>query len=150
MGKAMTFAVLTVLVACAPTPPAPLSQSEVQEFVRQYVAAGNTGDASKLMELVDRDPAVSSVGQGEVVRGWEAIRKSVDESIAQSSRLRITVGTVDVIPLGTDSALAVAPMFVTLLQEKRRPDIPGSLTIVVKRTPAGLRLIHEHSSLRVQ
>jgi hypothetical protein len=29
------------------------------------------------------------------------------------------------------------------------PEKPGALTIIVKRTPEGLRLIHEHYSLRL-
>ena len=43
-----------VISACAPTPPSPLGQAEVQEFVRQYMAATNAWDASKIMELIHR------------------------------------------------------------------------------------------------
>ena len=62
---------------------------------------------------------------------------------------------VDVTPLGADTALAVAPMVVTAEgfpadggPKLTSTDYPGALTMIVKRTPEGLRLIHEHHSVR--
>jgi ketosteroid isomerase-like protein len=149
MTRHVIGALALVVVGCTPTPPPPPSQSEVQEFVRQYVAAANGGDASKLMELISRGPEVSSIGYGNVERGWETIRKSTDANIAQATRIRFTVGTVDVVPLGNEFALATATMFLTPLKPGQAADLPGAATIVVKRTPEGLRLIHEHYSVRV-
>lgn len=137
-----------LLFGCAPPSPPPLTVAEVQDFVRQYVAAANAGDASKLMELISREPSVSSVGYGKIERGWDAIRASTDANVAEATRVRITLGTVEVTGLGTDFALAVAPMYITPLQSRRAVDVPGGLTILVKRTPEGLRLIHQHYSVR--
>ena len=59
----------------------------------------------------------------------------------------MTEGTVEVTALGTDFALAVAPMYITPLGSIRTVDVAGRVTIVVKRTPEGIRLIHEHFSV---
>ena len=99
------------------------------------------------MEPVSREPSVSSVGYGKIDRGGDAIRKSTDANIAEATRTRMTEGTVEVTALGTDFALAVAPMYITPLGSIRTVDVPGGATIVVKRTPEGIRLIHEHFSV---
>lgn len=141
-----------VISACAPTPPSPLGQAEVQEFVRQYMAATNAWDASKIMELINKDQTVSTITDGNIYRGWDAIRNITDESIAANPQEKITVGTIDVIALSSDSALVVASMSTSSLQvgSTAMDDVPGALTIIVKRTPAGLRLIHEHYSFRTE
>lgn len=153
-GRSLVCVLALFVSGCAPTPPPPLTQAEVQDFVRQYVAATNAGDASKLMELVLRDETVSSIGYGKIYRGWDAIRAATDESIAATARVKFTVGTVDVTALGTDAALAVAPGTVSILTPVQvgrtvtMVDVLGAMTIIVRRTPEGLRLIHEHYSVR--
>jgi len=144
-----------ILCGCGPTTPPPLAQAEVEDFVRQYVAAQNAGDASKTMAMVQRDPSVSSVGFGKLQRGWEAIRTSTDESINTTSQFKLNIGTIDVTVLGNDAALVVAPMSISsggkpviVGRNLMQVDLSGALTIVAKRTPEGLRLIHEHYSVR--
>jgi ketosteroid isomerase-like protein len=149
----IAFALL--LSACAPTPPPALPQAEVQEFVKAYVAAFNAGDDSRLMGLIQHDAAVSSIASGRLYRGWDAINTSSSENISALARVSVSLGAVDVTPLGVDSALAVAPMVVTAEgfppdggPKLTSTDYPGALTMIVKRTPEGLRLIHEHHSVR--
>jgi hypothetical protein len=141
--------------ACAPTSPPALSQAEVQEFAKSVVAAFNDGDDSKLMGLIQHDAAVSSIASGKLYRGFDAIKTSSSEDISALARVSVSLGAVDVTPLGADSALAVAPITVTA--EGFPPDggpkltsteYPGALTMIVKRTPEGLRMIHEHHSVR--
>lgn len=154
-ARPMLAALALAVSACAPTPPPALSQAEVQEFVKTYVAAYNDGDDSKLMGLIQHDAAASSIISGRLSRGWDAISTSSSENLSALARVSVSVGAVDVTPLAADSALAVAPM---VLNAERFPqdgsgklvstDFPGALTMVVKRTPEGLRLIHEHYSVR--
>jgi uncharacterized protein (TIGR02246 family) len=120
--------------------PPPLSEAEVEDFVRQYVAATNEADASRIMSMVSREPEVCSVGPGRVSQGWDAIRAATEEATASRGRFEVTLGTIEVTLLGPDAALAVAAMLVN--------NAAGAATIVVKRTAEGLRLIHEHYSLR--
>ena len=148
--KARSFLYVLALVAsgCTPTPQSP---AEVQEFVRQFVAAENAGDASKVMGMVQKDQSASAIEYGKIYRGWDAMRTATDEGIAAAARVKVTVGSIDVISLGPDAALAVASMNLWGLQQIGRNfvvDVPGALTIIVKRTPEGLRLIHGHYSVR--
>lgn len=150
-ARSLLYVLALAVPGCAPTPAPPLSDSEVQDFVQQYIAAGNAADASKAMAMVQKDQTVSSIGHGKVYRGWDAIRTATDEGAAAAARIKLTVGTIDVTSLGPDTALAVATMNLSGLQQIGRTyvvDLPGALTIIVKRTPEGLRLIHEHYSVR--
>jgi ketosteroid isomerase-like protein len=156
-GRLLVCVVALLFFGCTPTPPPPLTPAEVQEFVRQYIAATNTADASKLMELVQRDPTVSSIALGKVTRGWEAMRVATDESSTANPRIKIAIGTIDVTTLGNDAALAIASMSISsagaLMQRGRYvtlSDVPGAFTMVVRRTPEGLRLVHEHYSVHAQ
>ena len=140
------------LCGCERLSPA-LTETEVQEFVRQYVAASNGFDAGKVMGFIQKDEAVSSVGLGTIYRGWNAISTATDRAFTEEVRIKLTVGTLDVARLGNDTAIAVASMSVTSTQPIQigrawMTDAPGAMTIVVRRTPDGLRVIHEHYSLR--
>jgi ketosteroid isomerase-like protein len=155
IARSTLFALALSVCACTPTPPPALPQAEVQEFVKSVVAAFNDGDDSKLMGLIQRDAAVSSIASGRLYRGFDAIKTSSSEDVSALARVSVSLGAVDVTPLGADSALAVAPITVTA--EGFPPDggpkltsteYPGALTVIVKRTPDGLRLIHEHHSVR--
>ena len=129
------------LAARSQAAPPALTEAEVADFVRQYVAATNEADASKLLGMVGREPAVTSVGLGKISRGWEAIRAATEAATGSGNRFKVTVEAVEVTLLAPDTALAVAPI---VLNNGR-----GAATFVVKRTAEGaLRLIHEHCSLR--
>ena len=153
-ARSTLLALALLLPACTPAPPAPLSQGEVQGFVKAYVAAFNDGDDARLMGLIQHDAAVSSIASGKLYHGWDAISSSSSENLSALARVSVALGAVDVTPLAPDSALAVAPMVVTA---ERFPqdgsgklvssDYPGALTMIVKRTPEGPRLIHEHHSV---
>src|SRR6266850_969279 len=147
--RPMLCAVALFLPACSPKPPPQLTQAEVHEFVRQYFVAANSEDSSKLMALVSREPTVSSIAHGWIFQGWETIRNANEESAASTKNAKVSIGTVDVVPIGPDTALAVARMKISQVQIGRSfaIDAPGAVTIIVRRTPDGIRLIHEHYSL---
>jgi ketosteroid isomerase-like protein len=152
--RLLACAFALALSACeAPTPtPAALTEAEVQEFVRQYAAVSSAADVPKIMGFIQRDETVTSAGVGIIYRGWNAIRAATDDAAAENALLKVELGKVDVTPLGADTALAVAPMTVSSHPPARDGSLtnaPGALSIVVKRTPEGLRIVHEHYSLKL-
>ena len=139
------------LSACEALSPE-LGEAEVQEFVRQYIAAGNAANSSKVMGFIQRDEAVTSAGLGVIYRGWNAIHAATDAAYTQNVRVKVTLEKIDVMRLASDTALAVAPISVSTNQpvETARGPISssaGAMSVLVKRTPDGLRVIHEHYSL---
>jgi len=142
---------LLVLCACNAAPP-PLSAADVQQFVREYMAANNAGDPTKAMSMVLHDASASSIAAGKIDRGWDAIRVSADENLPRREQ-KIELGTIDVTPLAADAAIAVGTLNLRgtfHLGNMVLENLPGAFTIVVKRTPEGLRLVHEHYSIRTK
>ena len=140
------------LSGCEMSAPA-LTEAEVQEFVRQYVAASNGFDPAKAMSFIQKDEGVSSAGLGTIHRGWEAIRAATDTSFKEEVRIKLVVDKLDVTRIGADAALAVGSMTVSSPQPIQLgrswlTSATGAMTLVVRKTPEGLRLIHEHYSLR--
>src|SRR5206468_11844164 len=71
------------------------ARAEVQKFVRDYIDANNRADATSLSEAMSRRPEVTSVNEGTIVRGWEAIRTSTDEIVGKQGSFNISIGTMD-------------------------------------------------------
>jgi len=142
---------LLVLCACNAAPP-PLGAADVQQFVRDYLAANSAGDPGKAMAMVLHDASASSIAAGKIDRGWDAIRVSVDENLKKREQ-KIELGTFEVTPLSADAAVAVGTLNLRgtyHLGNMVLDNVPGAFTIVVKRTPEGLRLVHEHYSIRTK
>jgi len=142
-----------VCICCGCDSKAPsLDAAAVQQFVRDYVAANNEADAKKVMSLVLRDAAASSIAAGQVNRGWEAMRTSTDANV-ERRRGKIVLDTVEVTPLSPEAAVAVGTLNVQGIHHLGNMvvnNLPGAFTMVVKRTPEGLRLVHEHYSIRTK
>ena len=143
-------AALALCACTAPPPPPPLTSAEVQQFVRDYASATNSADASKIMAMVLRDPTVSSISGGRIDRGWEAMQVSVNAGLEQRKG-NIELDNVDVTPLSAEAAVAMGTLKVRGIHHVGNmivDNLPAAFTIVVKRTPDGLRLVHEHYSVR--
>jgi uncharacterized protein (TIGR02246 family) len=151
----LTVSCTLLLVACSKAPPTapvvpPLSAAQVQDFVREYVAATNAGDATKITSMIARDPDVTSVAYGEVLRGWDAIRKEVDDHIASAPGSKVTFATVSVQQLGADVAVASAPFTFTLGVDGKTVQLAGAASMVVRRSEGQLLVVHEHYSLKTE
>jgi ketosteroid isomerase-like protein len=137
------------LCACNAAQP-PLTSAEVQQFVRDYAAATNSANAPKIMSMVVHDATASSISGGKIDRGWDAIRVSTDAGLEQRKG-KIELGAVDVTPLSSEAAVATGTLNVRGIHHVGNmivDSLPGAFTVVVKRTPEGLRLVHEHYSIR--
>ena len=139
------------LSACNAAPP-PLSASEVEQFVRDYVAASNAGDPTKAMSMVMHDASASSISAGKMDRGWDAIRVSAEGNVERRQQ-KIELLTTEVTPLSADAGVATGTLNLRgtyRMGNMVLDTLPSAFTIVVKRTPEGLRLVHEHYSLRTR
>lgn len=142
-------------VAVAVSTPAPTqsqaapTRTSIQDAVRAYVKAHNDADATAMMEAVSRDGAVSAISDGQITRGWEAIRQGADEITGNQGRFQLAVGTMDVTPLGNDHALVVAPVTVTVGTTQGDVQLRGAISLVVRKTGSRWLVLHEHYSTQV-
>ncbi len=132
--------------AAADVPPP--SREEIQRFVRAYIEASNGADPTAVMDIVSRKPEVSTVEMGIINRGWEAIRLEVDRLAGSQGTHRVSLGTMDVVLLGTGYALVVAPLMIDLSAEESGARIRGAMTLVLEKSSGAWKVLHEHDSLQ--
>lgn len=123
-------------------------RTELQTFARAYIDAHNRADATALMEMVKRGPAATSVSDGEITRGWDAIRTQTDEIAGLHGAFTIALGTMDVTALGANHSLIVAPITINIATDQGTVQTRGAMTLVLERIQGEWRIINEHYSTR--
>ena len=138
---------LDLLLALAVSAQSPLA-SEIKVEVARYVAAVNEGGAAAVAELYLRGPGASTLGDGHITLGWDSVAASYREAYRalRSIRMEIPGDSVTVVALGGDAALAVFPYRWTLGPAGQGTVLRGAMTLVYRRTPAGWRIVHDHTS----
>ena len=85
--------------------------------------------------------------EGEVVRGYAAVRQRYLEHYGsdKSTMGHLTSELVQLTPLGDDHLLVVGKW---TLERTGHPTAGGIYTLVLRRTPAGWKILHDHTSER--
>jgi uncharacterized protein (TIGR02246 family) len=122
--------------------------TEVREAVRGYFQALNDEDATAIMDMFSRSPEVTSTMDGEIVRGWEAIRVETDKMIGEGEHRKWSPGTMEVQSLGANHALVVIPIHITLTSAVGKDVVEGATTLVLERENGKWKILHEHHSLQ--
>jgi hypothetical protein len=125
---------------------APATRTEVLSFVRGYIDAHNRADATALSDAVSHRADVTSVDDGTITRGWEAIRTATDQITGKEGSFRFDVGTMDVVSLGVNYVLVIAPTTATVNTKQGVVQIPGAMTLVLEKGRDGWRILNEHYS----
>src|SRR5919202_1402107 len=124
---------------------------DVQRHVRDYISAYNRADATGLSYAFSRRPEVNSLIDGEITRGYDAIRAMNDEMAGEEvGSFKFAVGTLEVTLLGANYALVVAPTTVTVKEPEGLMQLKGAMSMVLQKTADGWRLINEHWSTKEQ
>jgi ketosteroid isomerase-like protein len=132
----------SALTACAPRPG--LDEAQVQQFVRGYVTST---DVAASVSMLDEGASVTSIGgEGRMLRGRDAIKAHAERNIALIRQRKISVGAIQVTPLGATHALVVAPFDATINELPQLVLAEGALTLVLVRRDSGWKVVHEHYS----
>ena len=125
------------------------TRTAVQAFVKAYVDAANRADITAMMEMVSHKDGVATIGDGEIERGWEAIRRGNDDMVGAEGSFKISIGSIDVLPLGASAAVAIAPLSTTLVTPAGAVQASGAMTLVLEKSAGKWLIIHEHVSHQV-
>jgi uncharacterized protein (TIGR02246 family) len=139
---AMRNAILWIVfagVALAQTP-------EVERAMRESEAAWNRGDLPAFASYYDDSPATTFIGR-EVTRGGvqailERYRRGYPTREAMGT---LTFSELEVRPLAEGVALMTG-RFALKRTAAGGGDASGRFTLIWKRTPAGWKIIHDHTS----
>src|SRR5437773_8738933 len=144
----VSAAMLVVGTPCltAQQPSAATVRTEVLQAVRAYVDAINKADAAALTEMYSREAGVTSVGDGQITRGWDAIRSIADSIAGAEGKYKVATGSIDVTPLGPGHALALTSTILTVKSGDQEVQLRGAMTLVFKKIGAEWKIIHDHTS----
>ena len=141
----MRLAPLVLFLAVASTAPAQSVENQIRDEVGRYVAAINSGDPSAVAALYLNGQTTSSVGDGEIHRGWQRIAALLRDVYQQAGSIRMTSDSVTVAALGSDAAVAVL-RYQWLIGASNTQSVAGAMTLVYTRTRDGWRVAHDHTS----
>jgi hypothetical protein len=85
------------------------------------------------MEVFCRQPEVSWVEMGAISRGWESVRSEAGILAGEMGTHRVSLGAMDVAPLGPDHALVVAPLMIDRAAADGNAPMRGAMTLVAER-----------------
>jgi ketosteroid isomerase-like protein len=132
-------------------------KGEIQVLVKQFAEVAQK-DVNAMLAMYEQGPGTVSVGNGQVERGIEAIRKNADTNlVGAQGKLKVDIGSIEVVPLGTSYAVSLTPFVLTDPSSPvfgKQPLLVGQSkgisTLIWKKTPEGWRVIHEHESYQLR
>jgi ketosteroid isomerase-like protein len=105
--------------------------------------AWNRGDIEGYMDGYDRSPATEFVGGDSITRGWQPVLDRYRKKYDSRDKMGVlTYSDVEITIIGNDAALVLGRW-----RLKRASDEPhGTFSLLFRRTKAGWRIVHDHSS----
>ncbi|HEY1556119.1 MAG TPA: nuclear transport factor 2 family protein [Kofleriaceae bacterium] len=143
----MKWLMFAVLAACASAPRvfAPADEAAVRGVLRAQQDAWNRGDLDAFMAGYLRSPDLVFTSGGKIRRGWQDTH---DKYLAKYGGDRAGMGHLDFAILGVQSLGADGAI---VLGRWRLTDTPhaagGVFSLGFARTPAGWRIVHDHTSI---
>ncbi|HVF71887.1 MAG TPA: nuclear transport factor 2 family protein [Chthoniobacterales bacterium] len=117
--------------------------TEIRAVMSSQVAAWNRGDIDGFMEGYARSVTTEFVSGDKITRGWETVRANYRRKYDRREKMgQLTFSEIKVTPLGAGSALVIGRW--SLRRKSDRPH--GVFTLLFRSTPAGWRIVHDHTS----
>jgi uncharacterized protein (TIGR02246 family) len=119
------------------------AEAEIRAVLNKQAAAWNRGDIEAFMQWYWKSEKLTFAGSSGVTRGWQPVleryRKNYPDRAAMG---RLTFSELEITQFGPDAALVLGRW-----RLERANDRPGGVfTLVVRKLPAGWRIIHDHTS----
>jgi ketosteroid isomerase-like protein len=117
--------------------------AEIRAVMSAQVAAWNRGDIDGFMDGYARSKATEFVSGDKLTRGWQTVRDRYRKKYDSREKMgRLTFSDLKVTLLSPDSAIVLGRW-----RLDRKADKPhGIFTLLFRRTPAGWRIVHDHTS----
>ena len=145
MGRSVACILLTLAASCSATPAG--DGGEMLSVCRAQEAAWNRGDLAAFMaEGYWNSPKLTFFSGGSDTRGYEAMleryRARYTRGGNQMGRLSFT--ELEAVPLAADAGLVRGRWKVEF---KDKPAIAGLFTLAMRKSAAGWRIVHDHTSV---
>jgi micrococcal nuclease len=141
----MRFAAVLLPVTLATAAGAQSVEDQIRAEVDRYVAAINSGNAGTVASLYLNGPNTSSVGDGQIHRGWHRVAGLLRDVYEQAGTIRMTSDSVAITPLGSNAAVAVL-RYQWIIGSTPPQSVVGAMTLVYTKGQNGWTVAHGHTS----
>ena len=117
--------------------------ADVRAVLDAQVAAWNRGDIEGFMDGYARSDETVFVSGDHVTHGWQTVLERYKKGYDSREKMgHLDFSELEIKSLGRDTAVAMGRWQLT-----RASDTPhGRFTLILRRTPQGWRIIHDHTS----
>jgi ketosteroid isomerase-like protein len=117
--------------------------AEIRAVMTAQVAAWNRGDIDGFMDGYARSTTTEFVSGDKITRGWQTVRNNYLKKYSNREKMgTLTFSEIKITPLSSQDAIVLGRW-----QLARKDDKPhGVFTLLFRRTPAGWRIVHDHTS----
>jgi uncharacterized protein (TIGR02246 family) len=137
------LALVTCLIWMVAAPP---PESDVRAVLDKQVESWNQGDIEKFMTTYIDSPELTFSGRDGVTRGYRPVLERYRKRYATREAMgTLKFSEIEVRMLGADAALVLGRFDLTRTQAGGG-NASGRFSLVLKRTPQGWRIIHDHTS----
>ena len=141
----LVWIAMSGVVGAMPEPKLSASRDAIIKVIDMQKNAWNSGDLDTFLTGYYESPDTSYTSGGQEYWGYDALRQKYTKSYGTS---RDTMGTLEfselkVIDVGKDSAYCVGHWH---LERKEKQPLEGVFTLVFKKTSAGWKIIHDHTT----
>jgi ketosteroid isomerase-like protein len=117
--------------------------AEIRTVMSAQVAAWNRGDIDGFMNGYDRSGATEFISGDKLTRGWQTVRDRYKKKYGSREKMgTLTFSELKITRLSGDAALVIGRW--SLARQGDKPH--GRFTLLFHRTPAGWRIVHDHTS----
>jgi len=119
------------------------AQTAIRAVLDAQREAWNHGDIEGYMDGYDRSPNTEFVGGDTITRGWQTVLERYRKNYNSREKMgMLTFSDLEITMLSDDAALVLGRW-----RLKRASDEPhGTFTLLFRKTKAGWRIVHDHSS----
>jgi uncharacterized protein (TIGR02246 family) len=134
---------LPTLVNRAEEPPSNQASAAIRAVMQSQQDAWNRGDIDAFMNGYARSDKTVFVSGDEVTRGWQTVRDRYTAKYSDREKMgTLNFSDLEITELAPDAAVVLGRW-----ELKRAKDNPhGRFTLIFRQTPAGWRIVHDHTS----
>jgi len=143
IATAALLSMLSVITIAMPATSEEATKSAIRSVLDAQAAAWNRGDIEGYMDGYDRSPNTEFVGGDSISRGWQTVLDRYKRNYNSREKMgTLTFSDLEITVLNKDAALVLGRW-----RLKRANDEPhGTFTLLFRKTKAGWRIVHDHSS----
>lgn len=142
MRRGLLLAFIFVFGACHALA-ASNAAAQIRAVMDMQVAAWNRGDIDGFMTGYLRSPATEFVSGNKITRGLQTVCDNYRRKYGTAEKMgKLTFSEIKVTPLGPDTAIVLGRWRL----DRKRDHPHGTFTLLFRRTPAGWRIVHDHTS----